>query len=100
MTGESVYIQKNVFENMTYVSLDHHFVTWRLIPETMMNVPYKMIDFLQTFIPAWKYNKRQIIALLKGNDIFFIYLTSFRSNQTAGKNDIGQRVSCITGKSA
>ena len=82
---------------MTQISLNGHFTASTWIPETMINFPYQNIYFLQRLIAGSKDNKRQLITLLKRRNIFFIYQTSFRSNQTSGKNHIGHGVGDISG---
>jgi len=84
-------------KNETDVSLDPHFVTGFLIPETVINILYESVDVLQGLVSGRENNKGQIIALLKRRDVIFIDLTSFRSDQTAGKNDIRHRVRDVAG---
>ena len=97
MPGKCIYVRINIFKNLTYISLDHHFVTWRLIPETMIDIQNKISYILQGFIASGKYNKWQIITLLKRCNIFLIYLTTFRCNQIAGKNNVRHRIGSIAG---
>ena len=67
----------------TYISLNNHFKTGHLPAETAINILNESIYILQTFIIFAEHDKRQIIALLKRSNIFFINLTAFGRNQTA-----------------